>query len=507
MDPRLRAVCDLAVAEAREYAGLHAYDGEVQDLSDAGVRAGIARLGGPELADAHDEAHLSAFEDAARAAFVEAEEHRRNPLLHIGNLDLAAYDREYAPADVRAEGRRCHLAKWPDAIDASIGALDRVASPVARGLLGAAEGLAAALDTDASATGPVGDPVLAAAKNAHARFVEHIRKCAEAGDPDPALGGPLLARLMGAIEGMPVDLGRIAARADAERDRLRALLAGACARLDPDAPPAVIVRDLLRDHPDADGVLTEARAQTDEVIAFTIARNLVPGLDGECRVGPAPASRRWAMAMMSPAAPFEDDGPSWYHVTPPDRTWPADEQEQWLQVFSRTTLPAITAHEVAPGHFAHGRVLRRVQSDVRRALHSPAFIEGWAHYTEELCVEEGFRATDPRFAIGVALEALVRVTRLAVAIGVHTRTMTMDEAEHRFEHDAHLEGPAARSEAARATFDPTYGRYTWGKLEIMALRDEAQARWGTRYSHARFHEALLALGSPPLGLMGAVLDT
>jgi uncharacterized protein (DUF885 family) len=166
----------------------------------------------------------------------------------------------------------------------------------------------------------------------------------------------------------------------------------------------------------------------------------------------------------------------------------------------------ITAHEVAPGHFAHARALRRASTDVRRALLSPAFIEGWAHYTEELCVEEEFHAADPRFAIGVALEALVRVTRLAVAVGVHTRAMTMDEAEHRFRRDAHLEGPAARAEAARATFDPTYGRYTWGKLEILGLRAEAQARWGTRWSLSRFHEALLRLGSPPLGLMGAMLD-
>jgi len=310
---------------------------------------------------------------------------------------------------------------------------------------------------------------------------------------------------MGSIEAMPVDLGRLAERADAERDRLRAWLVDACARLEPGAGAGEVVANLLLDHPDADGVLAEARAQTDEVIAFTVARNLVPGLDGECRVGPAPPSRRWAMAMMSPAAPFEDDGPSWYHVTPPDPSWPADEQEHWLQVFSRTTLPAITAHEVAPGHFAHGRVLRRMPTDVRRALHSPAFVEGWAHYTEELCVEEGFRADDPRFVIGVALEALVRVTRLAVAIGVHTRSMTIDEAVHRFEVDGHLAGPAAISEAARAAFDPTYGRYTWGKLEIGALRAEAQARWGRRYSHPRFHEQLLALGSPPLGLMGAAL--
>jgi hypothetical protein len=498
----LRAVCDLMMAEAREYAGLHDYDGEVQDLSDAGVRAAAARLGGPPLGDAHDEAHLAAFEDWARAAFLEAEEHRRNPLVHLGNLDLAGYDREYAPAEQRADARRRHLARWPDAVDASIGALDRVAAPVARGLLGAVEGLAAAIDTAG-----VGDSVAAAARAAHSRFVEHIRACAAHGDPDPALGGPLLARLMGSIEAVPVDLGRLAERADAERDRLRTLLADACARLEPGVPPAEVVPRLLRDHPDADGVLVEARAQTEEVIAFTVAHNLVPGLDGECRVGPAPPSRRWAMAMMSPAAPFEADGPSWYHVTPPDPAWPDDEQEQWLEVFSRTTLPAITAHEVAPGHFAHGRFLRRMQSDVRRALHSPAFVEGWAHYTEQLCIEEGFRAGDPRFAIGVALEALVRVTRLAVAVGLHTRTMTIAEAERRFHDDAHLQGPAARSEAARATFDPTYGRYTWGKLEILALRADAQARWGTRYSHARFHEALLGLGSPPLGLMDAALDT
>jgi hypothetical protein len=485
---------------------MHEYDGRVQDLSDAGVRAAVGRLGGPRLTDPHDEAHLRAFEDWANASFLEAEEHRRNPLVHMGNLDLACYDREYAPEGERADAKRRHLAAWPDAIDASIDALDNVSAPVARGLLRAAGGLGAALDRDGGDGSGGGDVVVASARAAHRRFVAHLKRAAEAGDPDPALGGPLLARLMGSIEATPVDLARLAERADAERDRMRALLADACERLQPGVPPDEVVAGLLHDHPDADGVLTEARAQTDEVIAFTIERNLVPGLDGECRVGPAPPSRRWATAMMSWAAPFESDGPSWYHVTPPDSEWPEPQQEQWLQVFSGTTLPVITAHEVAPGHFAHGRALRRAPTDVRRALLGPAFIEGWAHYTEELCVEEGFRAEDPRFGLGVALEALVRVTRLAVAIGVHTRTMTMDEAEHRFTHDAHLEGPAARSEAARATFDPTYGRYTWGKLELLTLRAEARARWGTRWSLPRFHQALLALGAPPLGLMGAILD-
>ena len=138
-------------------------------------------------------------------------------------------------------------------------------------------------------------------------------------------------------------------------------------------------------------------------------------------------------------------------------------------MFSASTLPAITVHEVAPGHFSHHQALRGARGDVRRTLFSSAFVEGWAHYAEELCVEEGFLGDDPRFAVGVWLEALVRVTRLACALGVHTAGWTVQEATARFEADTHLAGSAAASEARRATFDPTYGRYTWGKLEIMAL--------------------------------------
>lgn len=211
------------------------------------------------------------------------------------------------------------------------------------------------------------------------------------------------------------------------------------------------------------------------------------------------------MAMMSWAAPYENDAPSWYYVTPPDPDWPPQDQEEWLAVFSRTTLPAITVHEVTPGHFAHGRMLRRARGDVRRGLFSASFVEGWAHYVEELMLEEGFRDSDPRYAIGMCIEALVRVTRLRCSIGIHTGAMTLDDAVRAFESDAFLKGPAARSEAERATYDPTYGRYTWGKLEILDLRDEARVAWGARYSHRRFHRALMELAAPPLGLIGDIL--
>jgi hypothetical protein len=266
------------------------------------------------------------------------------------------------------------------------------------------------------------------------------------------------------------------------------------------------IRAARRDHPDAAGVLEAARSWAQRLITFTRDQDLMPYHDGECLVGAAPASRRMAMAMMTHAAPYEPDGPSFYHITPPDPAWPADQAEAWLQVFSATTLPGMTAHEVAPGHFSHGRARRRAPGAVRRVLHSAAFVEGWAHYAEELCVEEGFCAEDPRFAIGVWLQALVRVTRLACAIGVHTGGMTIAEAARRFEADTHLSGPAAQSEARRAAFDPTYGRYTWGKMEIMALRDRARASWGAGFSLRRFHVALMDLGAPPLGLLGTAID-
>ena len=121
-------------------------------------------------------------------------------------------------------------------------------------------------------------------------------------------------------------------------------------------------------------------------------------------------------------------------------------------------------------------------------------------------VEAGFRADDPRYALGVWIEALAAGDASGRRHSViHRGTMTVDEATRRFESDAYLLGPAARSEAMRATFDPTYGRYTWGKLEIMALRDEAIAAWGSKFSLRRFHEALLGLGAPPLGTMGDIL--
>ncbi len=499
MDTRLRAICDLSVPSAREDVGRHEYDGVIQDLSPDGVRRDLAALGGPAgtapYADPHDEAQAAAAEDALRARFGELELQRANPFVHLANLDLSCYDRAYAPADEREAARRAHLKGWPEAIRVALETLDRLPAPLAQAALPAARGL----------TGYASDD--AAAQTALAGLVRHLEHAAEHGEPSAVIGGAALGRLLSSAEAQPVDLTRLAAQADAERDRLRTLLDEACRRIEPAAPAGTTVRALLADHPDADGVLASARALTEEVIAWTADRGLVPYDDGECRVGLTPASQPWQVATMTGAAPYEADAPSWFRVNPPDPSWSRNEQSAWLEQFSHATLPVIAVHEVAPGHFSHWRALRHAPTDVRRTLLSEGFIEGWAHYTEELALEEGFRADDPRFAVGVARDALWRVTRMACTIGVHTGAMSVTDAAQRFTADVFLDGPAALNAARRGITHPTSGlAYTWGKLAILELRQRARTAWGIEFSLPRFHSALLGLGAPPLGLLGTALE-
>src|SRR4051812_8899093 len=147
LGPRLRTLCDLRVAEVREYAGRHEYDGVVQDLSPAGVQSAVdaldyAWLDEPAPDDPFDERLQNHAATAMRLVLGDSlEDHRRNPVYHLGNLDLAGYDRDYAPLEEREQAKQRHLAAWPDAVDASIESLDRVPAPTARALLPAFRGL------------------------------------------------------------------------------------------------------------------------------------------------------------------------------------------------------------------------------------------------------------------------------------------------------------------------------------------------------------------------------
>jgi hypothetical protein len=298
-DARACAAVELDLASAREYVGLHEYDGVLQDLSPAGVAAAFAQVGaGPLPSDPFDAAVLTVYEDGLRAGFAETEVHRRDPLVHVSAMDLACYDREYAPAAERREARERHLRSWPDAVDNAVAALDRVPAPVATATLASVRGLAVDVE----------DPKILAAVT---RFTAHVEQAARDGEPSAALGAERFLRLLGAGEGMAFDLAALTDTAERETARLRAVLAEAVERHAPGERPAVVVPALMRDHPvtTAD-VIGEASALIGEVTAFAVERDLIGDPGGVCRVGPAPASRSYAQAMMSWSAPYEADAPS-----------------------------------------------------------------------------------------------------------------------------------------------------------------------------------------------------
>ncbi|MFD8413765.1 DUF885 family protein [Streptomyces sp. NPDC059650] len=154
----------------------------------------------------------------------------------------------------------------------------------------------------------------------------------------------------------------------------------------------------------------------------------------------------------------------------PDTGWPRAQSDAWLSTgLNRTLMPNMALHEVAPGHAGHGRALRRAATDVRRTLHSDAFIEGWTHYGEELALEQGFRGGDPRVAVAVAGRA-AQGHPLRLRHRLPRGAMTLPDAAARFTRDVSLSGPAARHEAERGLFDPTHGRSTWGESAILDLR-------------------------------------
>jgi uncharacterized protein (DUF885 family) len=213
-----------------------------------------------------------------------------------------------------------------------------------------------------------------------------------------------------------------------------------------------------------------------------------------------PPFQRWTTASLDWPGVFEDRPlPSFYYITLPDPSWPKKEQEEYVP--TRGLLLSTTVHEVYPGHFVQGRWLLRAPTRAQKMLGSYSFTEGWAHYTEQMMIEEGLGADDPESRLGQVTDALLRDCRVVVSLGLHTKKMTLAQAEKRFVTDCHQDKASARKEAARGTFDAGYFAYTLGKLQILALREEAKKRLGGRFSLQRFHDALLSHGAPPVALI------
>ena len=154
-----------------------------------------------------------------------------------------------------------------------------------------------------------------------------------------------------------------------------------------------------------------------------------------------------------------------------------------------------------PGHFLHYQHLRQVESTLRKSIlfSSSAFVEGWAHYCEQMMTEAGFKRGDASIKLGQLAEALVRLARFVVAIRLHCEDMSVEQGMRFFRDEAFLEEATARREAERGTFDPSYVVYAVGKLMMLKLRRDYKEQQGSKYSQRAFHDQLLANGTATFG--------
>jgi uncharacterized protein (DUF885 family) len=193
---------------------------------------------------------------------------------------------------------------------------------------------------------------------------------------------------------------------------------------------------------------------------------------------------------------------AYYYLTDVDPSWPAERQREHLRDYNYPTLWSISIHEVYPGHFLHYQHLRRVQSKLRKSImFSPAsFVEGWAHYCEEMMIEAGFGRSDPGVKLGQLAEALIRLVRFIVGIRLHAEDLSVEQGVRLFREEAFMEEASARREAERGTFDPTYLVYSAGKLMLLKLRQDYRQQMGKAFSLRAFHDTLLGNGTAPFWL-------
>jgi uncharacterized protein (DUF885 family) len=190
---------------------------------------------------------------------------------------------------------------------------------------------------------------------------------------------------------------------------------------------------------------------------------------------------------------------AYYYVTPVEDSWTPEKKEEWLRHLNYTSLRNISVHECYPGHYVHFLHRKNVKSAVLRSFYSYAFTEGWAHYCEEMALDQGLGGGDSRLRLAVLQDALLRNCRYVSSIRMHTAGWTWEDATRFFMENAFLDRLPAEREAKRGTWDPGYLNYTLGKLMIKKLRTDFLAR--NRGATLReFHDRLLSLGAPPLGL-------
>jgi uncharacterized protein (DUF885 family) len=304
-------------------------------------------------------------------------------------------------------------------------------------------------------------------------------------------------------EGIALPVDRLLAIANRELKATQEAFKSAAGRLNGGDPLETWSRTKAG-HPAAGQLVDVGRQQLEELRTYLERQSIITLPAGEpITVAPTPEFYRWSFASMWTPGPFESRPTrAYYYLTDVDPAWPDERQQEYLRDYNYPTLWSISIHEVYPGHFLHYQHLRRVESKARKSImFAPAsFVEGWAHYCEQMMIETGFGREDHSIKLGQLAESLIRLVRFIVGIKLHTEDLSVEQGVRLFREEAYMEETSARREAERGTFDPTYLVYTVGKLMLLKLRQDCKQQQGKAFSLRTFHDTLLGNGTAPFWL-------
>lgn len=510
--------------------GLHSHDGELEDFSAAAVAREIAWLHG-------ERARLAAFDPGTLDRDERADREillgiidgwlldlerignwRRNPMIYVSAVSDGIHDlvtMDAVPAGERMHAIVTKLHGVPALVTSArhnIKAPPRVFVERAVAMLDGVDDLlehdlplafSAAGDAEQRAS------LIEAASRARGQLHAYRQWLATQGMANAtgrfAVGIDALEARYRAEELIDLPATRLLSIGERELATEQARFTQLAARVDPTRPALSVWRDVQHDHPARGQLVPAANALVDELFAFVRARGIVDvPADEHVTVAPAPAYDL-GMASMHSSPPLEAHPiRSYYYVTDADAGWPKERQDAWLEAFNYATLADITAHEVVPGHYVHSLYMRRTPGKIRRIWiglnpfpQPSSGQDGWAHYAEQLVADQGFHADDARYALAQSAEALNRICRLIAGIRLHAGEWTIDQAADFFEREAHLPVAAARREAVRGTYDPTYGGYCLGRLAALKLRRDVERVRGAAFNLREFHAEVMTHGIAP----------
>jgi uncharacterized protein (DUF885 family) len=510
--------------------GLHAHDGALEDLSAASVAAELRWLRGSRAAlEAMDPSALTADERVDRRILEGIVDGwildlgvvrtwTRNPMIYVAALSDGLHDlitMESAPDEVRMRHALSKLKALPRllaAARANVKAPPPVFVERAIAMLGGAEDLlghdlelAFANSRDAALRSSLARAAVVARQELATYRHELETHGLATATGSFVVGTANVEARYRAEELIDLPAATLLKIGERELAAKQAEFTATAARIDAARAPLEVWRVVQDDHPARGQLVPAARAVVAELFAFIDARHLVAlPPDEHIIVAPAPAYDL-GLASMHSSPPLEPHPiQSYYYVTDADASWSTERQNAWLRTFNYATLADISAHEVAPGHYVHSVFMRKTPGKIRRIWvglnpfpQPSSGQDGWAHYAEQMVSDEGFKAGEPRFRLAQIAESLTRICRLIAGLKLHSGEWTVDQATELFEREGHLTPVAARREAVRGTYDPTYGGYFLGKLAAFKLRRDYAALKGDAFNLREFHERVMTDGIAP----------